>query len=195
MSETIEEVAGLLRNSGILANLSADAQAEREVERAALFERLQAAEAAEQASAEKLRGKREELLKRVDAAEISLKHARAALAELESGGSMTADKLRMQLRRLADPAYVKALAELSKLFDQARHGFQVGHGVVRTLHGKRPITESNSLQIAETLAAIRETRLLVEAMQEQPRPDDLPEVLEGMLTPLRLGVRTIAGYS
>jgi hypothetical protein len=195
MSETIEEVAGLLRNSGILANLAADAQAEREVERLSLFERLQAAEQAEQARAEKLRGKRDELRKRVDAAETTLKQARAALAELEAGGSMTADKLRGQLRRLADPAYLKALAELSRLFDQARHGFQVGHGVVRTLHGKRPITESNSLQIAETLAAIRETRLRVEAMQEQPRPDDLPEVLEGLLSPLRLGVRSIAGYS
>lgn len=189
MSETIEEVAGLLRNSGILANLAADAQAEREVERMALFEKLQAVEQAEQARAEKLRGKREELRKRVDAAEISLKQARAALAELEAGGSMTADNLRGQLRRLADPAYAKALTELLNLFDQARHGFQVGHGVVRTLHGKLPITENNSMQIAEKLAAIRSARFQIEAMQELPRPADLPDILENLLCPIRESVR------
>jgi hypothetical protein len=191
MSETIEEVAGLLRNSGILANLAADAQAEREVERIALFEKLQAIEQAEKARAETLRGKREELRKRIDAAEISLKQSRAALAELQAGGSLTADKLRMKLRRLSDPAYAKALTELRSLFDHARNGFTASRGVMRTLRGKLPITENNSMRIAETMAAISIARFQIEVMQELPRPADLPDILENLLRPIRESVRKL----
>lgn len=195
MTETLDEVAGLLRDSGILANLAADAQAEREVERAALFEKLQAFEKAEAERCAKLATTRAALKQKIEREEISLKAARAELASLENGGSFTIEKLKGKLRRLSDPAYAKATKELEHLFDKARHSFSVGHGVVRGAVRKQQITVSNSLEVAEALASIREARLRIEAMTELPRPDDLPEVLEAIMQPLRETVRKINGFT
>lgn len=192
----LSEAVKLLENSGVLANLAADAQAEREVERLALVEKLRTAEAAEHERCEKIQQKRDEIQKRIDRDEASLKLARAELQQLEAPGAyFTIENLKGKLRKLADPAYAKAIIECGKLWDKARNTGRSSRGVARTLNGRREIADSNYLEVGDVMTTIREAERVIEAMQEQPRPDDLDQVLEAMLTPLRQSVRSLGGYA
>lgn len=189
MMNNLAEAVQLLNDSGILKNLHDDAQSTREEERTAIYQRLVEAEKAEAERCAKLAETRAALQLKIDRDEASLKASRADLAQIEQAQSGTINRLRGQMRKLSDPVLARALFELSDLFDTARQGFHAGRGVVRSAVGKSKVSISNSLEVAERLASIRTARLQIEAMQELPRPADLPEKLENLLRPIRESVR------
>lgn len=195
-SNNLAEAVQLLSDGGVLTRLKDEAQSEREAERAALLVRLSALEKSQAEDGAKAEKMRAAAVARIAELEASLKKARtdlAALAVAEAPKGFFVDDLRGKLRRLADPRIGEAIMQLSDLSDQARGAFATRTGRVRRLGGKSTIEINNALPIADVMADIQRTRLELEALQEQQRPDDLDAVIAAKLDPIRLDVRNLRG--
>lgn len=193
-NSNLAEAVQLLSDGGVLTRLKDEAQSEREAERAGLLVRLSALEksqAEDGAIAEKMRAA---AVARIAELEASLAQARKELAATVAPSSFSIDKLRGKLRRLADPRIGAAIEQLLDLGEKARHAFSIGTSRVRRLHGTSTSETSNALPIADVLADIRKTRIELEALAEQERPDDLDAVIAAKLDPIRLEVRRLAGF-
>lgn len=195
-SNNLAEAVQLLSDGGVLTRLKDEAQSEREAERAALLVRLSALEKSQAEDSAKSEKMRAAALARIAELEAGLKKARTDLnlAASAAPNTITLDKLRGKLRRLADPRIGVAIMQLSDLSDQARGAFATRTGRVRRLGGKSTIEINNALPIADVMADIQRTKLELEALQEQQRPDDLDAVIAAKLETVRVGVRNLRGF-
>jgi multidrug efflux pump subunit AcrA (membrane-fusion protein) len=197
MSENLAEAVELLSSGGVLHRLKSEAQAEREAERTGLLVKLVEAEHAERDQAKQAQEGRTKALDEIRRLEAELAQARKTLAGYDHGTialTATSDKLRARLRKLSDPLYEQAKVELNDLHEKARNAFSTHTFALPMVVGLKPSTHTNALEIAEALSDIRRTQAVLSSMQEAARPDDLENVIESILEPIRLTVRKLNGY-
>ncbi len=193
-----DEVVDALRKLNIAERFAEEQQLEREAERNAILSRLAEQEAEDEVLGQQLAADAEKIKRRGVEAEGRAAIARRELAELQarqaSLGS-TAVKLAGKLRRLADPRIGEAQAELGNMFDRVRNAFRVTTRTRPALKSSQSIIEefSNGDSIADLLGKIVTARKRLEEMKEEPRPDDLPNALAGIVNPVRDSVRKLLG--
>lgn len=199
MTDQLEKAVGLLSERGILDKLRAEAQAEREVERAGLMQELAAAEAADEERGAVLSAEILKAAALVAEREKALAEARASLNEMSAQTSplgAVAGQIRNRLRSLADPAIDEAIIAISLIAERARREFRSAAAYSRPdpLSGKRAVfDESNTENIGDILQACAEARAQMEALKDAPRPADLTAVIERLLDGPRLKLRRLMG--
>ncbi len=193
----VQEAIELLRSGGVIDRLKDEAQTAREVERAELLERLQKAEKDEADRVAAIQKNRPALLERVAKLEAELADARRALRQFDGldVSYVSRDKLRMKLRKLADPRIGETLSHLRDLIGRAHQGFRSAVVRVRTVNGKETRTESNALEIGYVVESIRAAIVQLEALEESPRPANLDAVLRQLVEPLEAAVRKLHGFN
>lgn len=199
MSADIARAVQLLDNSGILARLKNEAQAEREIERENILQHLAEVEAqaatAGLVAAELVATKAAE----VAALELKLAEARRDLNKASNGNASLyaqACNLRGRLRRLADPAIDEAIAGLSAMSDRCRSEFRGVSSLSAPdkMTGKRKMLEvTNTDQITDILQTVTASRLKLEALKEAPRPSNLEAVIANLTTSPRNKLRELVG--
>lgn len=189
MLATNATVVKLLEQVGAMDKIREAAQVDREAERAAILEEMDAQIAKDAEIAATCAEAEAKVLAKIGKAEAELAAARKALADLRGANSMSGfrvEKLKGKLRRLADPRIDQAIRECHDLFDRARHGFGVGTVYWRNRRGEStPVQASNATSVAERMADCRTAIATLEALQVAARPDDLDAVIEIILAPLR----------
>lgn len=68
-----------------------------------------------------------------------------------------------------------------------------GTSALTLMGGVAVVDVSNSLEIGDALAAIKEATDPLEVLKEQPRPQDLAAVIEEIVKPCRNCVRALVG--
>jgi hypothetical protein len=193
------ELIDLLRDRGLDAKLMEERQVEREAEREDLLQRLMAQEAADEAVGNKLNGQETEAKRRLRNAEAAAAEARRELMEMGASRShigVTANKLRAKLRCLADPRIERDLRALRALEDKVRGAFSIRTTRTRDnplKPGRTEVSYSNTIEVGEALAAIKQAVDRLEVLYEQPRPDDLTEFIKGVTRPVYDRVHRLIG--
>jgi hypothetical protein len=196
MTTSLHEAVQLLSTGGVIDRLKDEAQDAKEAERVALLARLAEFEQAEAKRAATLEKVRPALEKRIAELEAELKATRHELAALDTWTSITGDKLRGKLRRLADPRIDQAISQLSELAGKARDGFAGGTRRVRLLTGGHRMERiSNGLAVSDLLAGINGAKREMEALQEAKRPDDLAAYLAEKIEPFKQAVQKLHGLN
>lgn len=189
MTTNIDDLTDLLDGAGIIGKIKADAQNLREEKRTELLTRLRELEAAEKIG---------RASKAVATLENELRTAKAALhqaiGENASIGT-SAQKLRGQLIKLADPRLQEAIWQIQSLTEKARQRFQVRYEPVRDIvtGSKQMVGKSNQDVILEILTASKQAIAQLEMLKESARPSDLDRVIEKIVNPIRDQVRLLLG--
>lgn len=192
----VAETLQLLTDGGVIGKLKDDAQNAREVERAELLTKLAQVEQAEAARAAELAKVRSALLTKVAQLEADLMAARQELNALCPPTGVTAQKLRGNLRKLADPRIAEAITQLIYLSDKARQAFGSRPVYTKKLVGGRAVEyHSNADQCNEVQTAVKAARLELEALQEAERPAELDKLLAEKIDPIKLAVQRLHGLN
>lgn len=192
------DAINLLNDSGMLERIREDAQSAREIERTDLLAKLAMIDGDDAATAKRITADLDRAAAEVARLEGELRQARQVLNRIsgERGAlGFSAEKLRGKLRRLADPRLDLAVLTINELMSKARDRFTASNEMVRNPYtGRRQsVIVSNSETIADLLVNGRQTIAKLEAMKEAPRPDNLPDLIEAMVRPLRDDVRRLIG--
>lgn len=198
MSTTDKEILDVLRERKLDTKLLELKQLEREAEREPILLQL-----IQQDQADDVAGSR--CVKNLAIAERKLREAEASAAaarrekrEIEAEWSHvggTSQRLRNQLRWLADPRIEYALIDLRGLSERARGAFRqrTRQQRVNLLGDKATLYIGNSLDIGDAMAAIKEASDRLEVLKEQPRPHDLANVIDEIVSPCLERVRKLVG--
>ena len=192
------EAIKLLDDAGVLDRIREDAQAERETERETLLAKLQQVEADDAAKAKTIIAEMDRAADLVARLEGELKAAKIELNRVTSERSllgMSAQRLRAKLVRLADPRLDASILTIRDLKDKARQQFASTHERKRDPYtgSQRLIPVSNGDTIAEVHAACLHAIAKMEALKESSRPDNLQDLVDGMVNPIRDDVRRLFG--
>ncbi len=195
-STSLDEAVQLLSDGGVIDRLKDEAQDAKELERAGILARLAQFEEEQAKRAATLEKVRPALEKRIAELEAELKATRHELGALDTSTPITGDKLRIKLRRLADPRIAQAMGQLTELADKARNGFASGTRRVRLLAGGYTTEQvSNGLMVSDLLAGINGAKRDLEALQEAKRPDDLAAYLAEKIQPFKEAVQKLHGLN
>lgn len=190
----VQEAVDLLSSGGVIDRLKDEAQAKNEAERAKLLVRLAEFERDEAKRAATVANVRPALVQRIAELEAELNATRQELRQIDTSFTyITGDKLRSQLRRLADPRIGQAITQLHDLGEKARHAFRSVEFSERTAIGRRRRQSSNALEIADVLGSISGVVSELESMQEAERPADLAAYLDGKIEPIKVAVQKLHG--
>lgn len=199
MTDAIDnEILDILRDRKIDEKLLESRQLEREETRGDLILQLLTVEETDEKQGKQLAARRRAIDKQLREAEASAAAARRERNEIDREAGMLgnrAAKMRGKLRMLADPRIEEALRALRGYADRARYAFKSRTISMRTsvMGDKSDVEESNVIEIGDALATINSAIQQLEILQEQPRGDDLPAVLEEIVSPSRDAVRRLAG--
>lgn len=196
MTPNLHEAMQLLSDGGVIDRLKDEAQDAKELERAGILARLAQFEQEQAKRAATLEKVRPPLEKKIAELEAELKATRRELAALDTSTPITGDKLRSNLRRLADPRIAQAIDHLTELAGKTRGAFAGGTRRVRLLTGGYATEQvSNALMISDLLADINGTKRELEALQEAKRPEGLATYLAEKIEPFKQAVRKLHGLN
>jgi hypothetical protein len=198
MSATDKEILDVLRERKLDVQLLESKQLEREAERAPLLQQLVDQDRVDEINGKRYATRHTATERKLREAEAAAAAARRELCEINAEWSAVgacAQRLRGQLRGLSDSRIEDGLATLRTFGDRTRMAFKSKTRQKRVgIMGDKVDTEvGNNLEIGDTLAAIKEAIDRLEVLKEQPRPSDLPAVIEEIVAPCRDRVRRLVG--
>lgn len=191
MSEAVQ----LLSDGGVIARLKEEKQAPRELKRAQLMVELAQVEQAEAIRGAEVMRVRATLDQKIARLESELRAAQQERRVLTDPTGFTVQRLRGELRKLADPRIEQTIGLLHDLGGKARQAFSSSEIRVKRLRGYETNTVSNAAAINEVQDRIRAAVGELEALQEAMRPDNLEDVLAGMVDPIKLAVQRLHGFN
>lgn len=192
------ELLDILRDRKIDAKLFESRQLDREKERDLLLQRLSIEEPDDEKKGQQLVQRRADTMRKLREAEAAAASARRELCEIDAASSMVgfqAERLRGELRLLSDPRINDALITLSGFSDRVRIAFKGGQKFMRSgaMGDKVSVDVGNSLEVGDALATIRSATERLHILQVQPRPADLPTVIEEIVSPCLNMARSLVG--
>lgn len=199
MSNEVIEAIDLLASAGVIDRLKNEAQAERELERAELLDKLLAIEEQDTTLGAVLADGIVRLSGVIADLEKKLARARGELSKTTAERSAlgtNAQQMRFRLRQLADPAIDAAIVDLTHVAERARREFRATteYSPVDPISGKRTARAiSNGEPVSQLLEACATARGQLEALKEAPRPADLPEIIDRLLVGVRANLRALVG--
>lgn len=198
MTTTDQEIIDAVRSKGLDEKIRESHQLEREAERGPLLQLLLQVEQGDEQAAWRYAEERSHAERKLREAEAAAAVARRELSKIHAAASMIghrAERLRGELRKLADPRINDGILVLRDLGERARMAFKSRpiSARVNLFNDRAELGISNSLEIAGALATVKESVDRLEVMREQPRPDNLPGVIEEIIEPCRELVRKIVG--
>ncbi|GEM_PF-3800769 len=198
MTNTDDQILSALRDRGLDEKLLEAQQLEREETRGDLIMQLLALEDTDEEQGARFATRRNAAERKLREAEAMAAAARRELAEIAHESSLLgsrAEHLRGKIRALADGRIEDALRTLRTYGDRARASFKSRPMTMRTGNmGDRAVSDvGNATEIGDALVTITAAVQQLEALREQPRPDNLPDVLKEIVSPSQNAVRQLVG--
>ncbi|MCC7310164.1 MAG: hypothetical protein IT510_02830 [Sulfuritalea sp.] len=197
---TDAEVLDALRNRGIDKALAEERQAARESERAGILAELGRIVPEDDANGRRIAALRDEARRAIVLAEAAAAEQRLRVNVLEGELSLCgvrAERLRGELRKLADPRIEAARDRLRNFQGRVRAAFRSREITtqVDAMGTRADVTESNVDEIKQVMGAIRAADSRLESLQFAARPENLAEVIAGIVDPVLLRVQRLAGLA